>query len=94
MLRSFQPLRPTAPTASLWTGWLAACRRWQAAALTRRALRQARRHQARQARAAQEACAVEGAVTEFGVVELNGRRFGALYVDGRLSCLLPDVDRL
>jgi len=33
-------------------------------------------------------------VLEFGVVELDGRRYGALYRSGQLACLLPDTDRL
>lgn len=67
------------------------------------ALRQ-RLAQARQARAdrwaaarersAHEACAAEGADLEFGQVELDGRRWGALYRGGELVCLLPEVDRL
>jgi hypothetical protein len=49
---------------------------------------------ARRALAAQEACADEGALMEYAVVEIDGRRFGALYQDGRLKCLLPDQGRL
>jgi hypothetical protein len=46
-------------------------------------------------RAAEAACAPESVdVLEFGVVELDGRRYGALYRGGRLACLLPDTDRL
>ncbi len=46
-------------------------------------------------RAAEAACAPEAAdVLEFGVVELDGRRYGALYRSGQLACLLPDTDRL
>lgn len=44
--------------------------------------------------AAREACAAEGADIEFGSVELDGRRFGALYRGGLLVCLLPEIDRL
>ena len=46
------------------------------------------------AQAAFEACALEGAGIEFATVELDGRRYGAVYVDGRLNCLLPDASRL
>ena len=47
------------------------------------------------ARAAEAACASESLeVLEFGVVELDGRRYGALYRSGQLACLLPDTDRL
>jgi hypothetical protein len=65
-------------------------RRWLAAWRARAALRE----HARRERAAHEACAAEGGHVEFEVVELGGRRFGALYVGGKLSCLMPQVERL
>lgn len=40
------------------------------------------------------ACAEEGAGLEFGTVELDGRRWGALYRRGELVCLLESVERL
>ena len=39
--------------------------------------------------AALEACASEGAEVALGSVELDGQRFGALYRNGELVCLLP-----
>lgn len=66
--------------------------------LTRRLVQarsaRARQHTAQRERSAHEACAAEGADLEFGQVELDGRRFGALYRGGELVCLLPEVDRL
>jgi len=55
---------------------------------------QAEQRAARRDRSAREACAAEGADLEFGNVELDGHRFGALYRGGELVCLLPEVDRL
>jgi len=82
-------------------GWLPAVRHRlhrQGLALMRW-LEQARHAQAiqraaRRERSAREACAAEGADLEFGQVEFDGRRFGALYRGGELVCLLPEVDRL
>lgn len=76
--------RPAAPhRLAFFHRWLAA---WRERAAERRRLRVER--------AAHEACAAEGGHVEFEVVELNGRRFGALYVGGKLSCLMPQVERL
>ncbi len=63
-------------------------------ALSRKAdaTRRARPHA--QTLAAVEACAVEGASVEFATIELDGRQYGAVYVDGKLNCLLPDTGRL
>jgi hypothetical protein len=44
-----------------------------------------------QDQAAHEACASEGAEVALGTVELDGQRFGALYRNGELVCLLPRV---
>jgi len=74
-----------------WLGWL---KHWQAAAGMRRAAARAGAAQARVIAAAREACAVEGATTEFDVVEFDGQRYGAVYVDGKLNCLLPRLERL
>jgi len=63
-----------------WTGQLARAR--------------AERLAAARERAAREACAAEGADIEFGAVELDGRRYGALYRGGLLVCLLPEIERL
>lgn len=80
-----------APTAGQATArWLAWLRHWQAAASKRRA----DAAQARVISAAREACAVEGATTEFNVVVFDGQRYGAVYVDGKLNCLLPGLERL
>ncbi|NRT54437.1 hypothetical protein [Sphaerotilus uruguayifluvii] len=43
--------------------------------------------------AAMEACASEGAEMEVRSVELDGRRFEALYRHGELICLMPDSSR-
>lgn len=58
--------------------------------LSLQALRQ-RRVQRRLDRdeAAREACASEGAEVALRTVELDGQRFGALYRNGELVCLLP-----
>jgi hypothetical protein len=58
--------------------------------LSLQALRQ-RRVQRRmdQEEAAREACASEGAEVDLRTVELDGQRFGALYRNGELVCLLP-----
>jgi hypothetical protein len=42
-----------------------------------------------QEEAAREACASEGAEVDLRTVELDGQRFGALYRNGELVCLLP-----
>jgi len=44
-------------------------------------------------RAAHEACACEGVALEVRGIELDGRRFEALYRHGELVCLLPDSAR-
>lgn len=41
--------------------------------------------------AALEACASEGAEVSLGSVELDGQRYGALYRNGELVCLLPQA---
>ncbi|WP_310460538.1 hypothetical protein [Sphaerotilus sp.] len=41
--------------------------------------------------AAREACASEGAEVDLRTVELDGQRFGALYRNGELICLLPRI---
>ncbi|MEX8496048.1 hypothetical protein [Sphaerotilus sp.] len=41
--------------------------------------------------AALEACASEGAEVALRSVELDGQRYGALYRNGELICLLPQV---
>jgi hypothetical protein len=93
---------PGAPLAGAPAGSLLAAATRALARLARRfvaerARRSARRAEQAQARvmyAAREACAVEGATVEFDVVVFDGRRYGALYVDGKLNCLLPDLGRL
>jgi hypothetical protein len=50
--------------------------------------RRARQHLDRE-QAALEACANEGAEVSLGSVELDGQRYGALYRNGELICLLP-----
>lgn len=52
--------------------------------------RRARRRLDRE-QAALEACASEGAEVSLGSVELDGQRYGALYRNGELICLLPQV---
>lgn len=85
----------SAPAARQTTArWLAWLRHWQVAARTRRAAARAEAAQARVVAAARDACAVEGATTEFEVVVLDGQRYGAVYVDGKLNCLLPGLERL
>jgi hypothetical protein len=44
-------------------------------------------------RAAHEACASEGVALEVRSIDLDGRRFEALYRHGELICLLPDPAR-
>ena len=44
-------------------------------------------------RAAHEACASEGVALEVRSIDLDGRRFEALYRHGDLICLLPDSPR-
>lgn len=41
--------------------------------------------------AAHEACASEGAELELRTVEFDGKPYGALYRNGELVCLLPQV---
>jgi hypothetical protein len=65
-----------------------------AAAQARRAGARANRARERVLHAGGEACAVEGASVEFNVLVFDGRPYGAVYVDGRLNCLLPGVERL
>ncbi len=84
-----------APAAGQATArWLAWLRHWQVAARMRRATARAEAAQARVIAAARDACAVEGATTEFDVVVFDGQRYGAVYVDGKLNCLLPGMERL
>ena len=53
-------------------------------------LRQRRsRHRQDQELAARESCASEGAEVDLRMVELDGQRYGALYRNGELVCLLP-----
>lgn len=85
----------SAPAARQATArWLAWLRHWQVAARMRRATARAEAAQARVISSAREACAVEGATTEFDVVVFDGQRYGAVYVDGKLNCLLPNLERL
>ena len=85
----------SAPAARQATArWMAWLRHWQVAARMRRATARAEAAQAQVIAAAREACAVEGATTEFEVVEFDGQRYGAVYVDGKLNCLLPGLERL
>jgi hypothetical protein len=78
-------------TTARWLGWL---KHWQEAASMRRTTARAEAAQARVIAAARDACAVEGATTEFDVVVFDGQRYGAVYVDGKLNCLLPGLERL
>lgn len=56
------------------------------------ALRQRRaRHRHDREQAALESCASEGAEVDLRTVELDGQRYGALYRNGELICLLPRV---
>jgi hypothetical protein len=87
------PWRARAPFAAV-AGALARLGRWHAAGRARRAAARAALAQARVVSAAREACAVEGACVEFDVLEFGGRRYGAVYVDGKLNCLLPGMERL
>lgn len=95
------PLSPwsIAGSGTAWhrLSWLFRVRRfwseWRRS-LARRAAQAARRRHERSQAAAAQACAEEGADVEFGCIELDGRRYGALYRHGTLVCLLPELDRL
>lgn len=83
-------LGPVVAPRHLWRAWRRTLSRW----LRRRAQQRSERRAAEQARRSREACADEGADLEFGVLEIDGRRFGALYRSGQLVGLLPELDRL
>ncbi|MCK6424347.1 MAG: hypothetical protein L6Q75_04565 [Burkholderiaceae bacterium] len=83
-------LGPVAAPRTFWRHW----RRTLSDGLQRWQRRRAERRAAELAQRSREACAEEGADLEFGVVEIDGRRFGALYRSGQLVGLLPELDRL
>jgi hypothetical protein len=87
------PGRAWMPLDAVARAW-ARLLRWHAAGRARRAAARAALAQARVMDAARQACAVEGACVEFDVLEFGGRRYGAVYVDGKLNCLLPGMERL
>jgi hypothetical protein len=62
--------------------------------LRRRCTAARSRYERRSEAAAFEACAPEGADMEFQLIEIDGHPFGAVYIDGKLNCLLPQLRSL